>query len=177
MNKLSLFIPLLLLILSGCFKTSDNFEEPIHETYESSKKANSKPFTATVNFEIDLPDFETCDDDAVRLGFTHSGNATHMGLISGSFSHCIDDIFNPKSAFNGLGTWIAANGAEVYFEYDLLIEVDSNTGQSSVEGLYTIIGGTGRFSGAAGNGTFSGTQDLTTANFAGMAVASGTIVY
>lgn len=183
MNKHSLLLlSFVLLVLSGCYKSNDFLEFPDDSLMENSKKANEKPFNATLSFQIGAPDGESCDapqseSTNVRLGFDYSGNATHMGAITGSFSHCIDDLGFPQYAYNGIGTWIAANGAEVYFEYNLTISIDFNTYLSTITGPYNIIGGTGRFENASGTGTFSGVQNLLSPVFAGTGSASGTIIY
>jgi hypothetical protein len=81
---------------------------------------------------------------------THMGNTTQAGTL----------MLVPKDArfFYGQGsvTITAANGDTVSFDYFGLL--DSMTGEGP--GTFTFTGGTGRFAGATGGGTFSALIDL-----------------
>lgn len=79
------------------------------------------------------------------------GHATHLGHYS-SFASGVVTFPSPTEAlFDGGGTFTAANGDEVHFDYY------GNFFPGPVPGglgVYEIIGGTGRFDGATGSGLF-----------------------
>ena len=82
---------------------------------------------------------------------THMGNTTQTGTL----------YLGPPDEnlmFPGYGsvTIVAANGDQVTFDYEG--ELDGVTGEGT--GTFTFTGGTGRFAGATGQGTFDAHIDL-----------------
>ncbi len=159
MKKLIFLTPLLIifLILTACQKenTLDNQvildEQVILDNQEGEavlrKKKHPVPFHATF---ISTEDFfgpdpicgEGPPPSNLLLTQTLSGNATHMGNISGDISSCADisPLFNdppePPILFNGFTTLVAANGDSLF--------IVGNANPVMIEG------GTGRFDDAAG---------------------------
>ena len=73
---------------------------------------------------------------------THAtGQATHLGLVVMTSSHCPDQ---PEYIYDGRMTLTAANGDRLYGIY--------NYGESELQAMtVTFTGGTGRFAGASGS--------------------------
>jgi hypothetical protein len=100
--------------------------------------------------------------DGATLSFNGTGNATHLGrstnqgyaVITGSDSSCPGGLANTNHE-----TFDAANG-------DALTIVSSDVAcpisQTATRGIghWTVTGGTGRFSGATGEGTIDGGADF-----------------
>jgi hypothetical protein len=100
----------------------------------------------------------------------YSGHATADGIVSslGKATLVVDGQTTTDSSGNIVpvaGTWIAtltaANGDQVFLRY-LFPANDNAAGKYTLSGEYTVTGGTGRFSGATGKGTYSaeGTYSL-----------------
>jgi hypothetical protein len=100
---------------------------------------------------------------------THMGNTTQAGTL----------YLGPPDenlVFPGYGsvTIVAANGDTVTFDYEG--ELDGVTGEGV--GTFTFTGGTGRFAGATGQGTFDALIDLSVPTDQPMTVTlDGTISY
>ncbi len=177
MKYLSLLFTATVILFSACQKETMWFDSETENPVSFKNPEVEKPFKAVIDFEIALPDDQECNDEAeTRLGFVLSGNASHIGSLSGSFFHCVNLVM-PFSAGQGLGTLVAANGDIVYIEYNLDIVIDFETWQSTITGPYSVSGGTGRFVNASGTGEISGSQDLTLPNVPGNAQIQGSIIY
>jgi hypothetical protein len=116
------------------------------------------------NFAPDFgpPTFGTSDFDGRCSGpadyvarFTVTGEATHLGSLSAALEHCgyIDWQTGLTTDRDGLMVITAANGDELRGSYE------DQGGGGHFTGSIAFIGGTGRFAGATGHGTFSGTTD------------------
>jgi hypothetical protein len=97
--------------------------------------------------------------EGVPLTDTLAGTGSHLGLFTATYPHCVNFAAN---TFSGTAAFKAPNG-------DLLVvhlggSADDPacpaTGICAVSFTGTIIGGTGRFEGAAGTLTGTGTVDL-----------------
>jgi hypothetical protein len=109
----------------------------------SAVGGTDRPFTGnTVGSASFVPD-QSCP-----LGFRSvvetSGTASHLGLVSFSTDHCFAP---PNLLTQGQGTFVAANGDELYLTY---------TGECTPPDFATcitdnvVVGGTGRFADATG---------------------------
>jgi len=85
------------------------------------------------------------------------GHATHLGKSTWYSLSSVDIVTGEQS---GSTVGIAANGDEFHYDYLGGSAVDEETGISSFWGDWTVTGGTGRFSGATGGGTYAGTAVL-----------------
>jgi hypothetical protein len=88
-----------------------------------------------------------------------TGNATHLGRFVTGQSHCAAP---PSLAFtDGVFAFAAANGDQIRGTY-LGEFVPLSPPLFTIDGHFTITGGTGRFAGTTGGGEASGVQDLAT---------------
>jgi len=106
-------------------------------------------------------------------GVSASGRATHLGLFTeaGQVNFVPDPNDPTRVLATGNATFTAANGDAL----ELLIDgsLDLTTGEAT--GIFTFVGGTGRFGDASGTGNFVIQQNLVTGAFEVTAV--GTINY
>ncbi len=89
------------------------------------------------------------------------GTLSHFGLSTVSNTHCGDIKLFPNiiPLTDGKGVIRAANGDEVFYTYEGYIDPSPVCGVSHVFELTgTITGGTGRFAGASGEISWTGTQ-------------------
>ncbi len=121
----------------------------------SPAAAESRPFHGRVE--------ATWDDifDAFGPGgatFEGGGPVTHMGKTTQTGILFLSPVPNADGLFPGDGsvTITAANGDKLTFDYEGLL--DPITGEGT--GTFTFTGGTGRFAGATGGGTFDASIDL-----------------
>ena len=96
----------------------------------------------------------------VTVPITLAGNLTHFGLSTLTGTHCGDILTFPNiTLFGGKGIIRAANGDEVFIDYGGTLDASPVCGVPHVFELTgTITDGTGRFDGASGEVTFTGTQ-------------------
>jgi hypothetical protein len=117
-----------------------------------------------------------CGSDALTLGFTGVGNAAHLGSISGSASNCTEFSLTTEAVdiWDGVATFVAADGSTLSTAY-VGAQQAPVAGIASAESTHTVLGGTGRFAGAAGVWTLQGEVDFGAGTFTGS--LSGWISY
>lgn len=104
------------------------------------------------------------------------GTASHFGNIVQSGIYCGLEFVGPGLLhLAGEGTQTAANGDGITFTFDEI--VDFNTVPFTAEGTFIITGGTGRFAGATGGGTFHTIGTLLGETFTLNIKYEGTISY
>lgn len=99
----------------------------------------------------------SCENGGLLGVDSGTGQAEHMGSSTHLSTYCLDPVTLTGS---GIGVETAANGDELYFRLTLQITVTSASGGIWME-AETVMGGTGRFSGATGSSTSSGTFTFT----------------
>ena len=123
------------------------------------------PFKATLVVQEQIrPDPARCQANPYLAGTTAgSGQASHLGAVTGSGTDCITPTSAYTYAFsNGKLTLIAANGDELRADYAGALTPSATPPIFVVAGTYRITGGTGRFSGASGTGAVGGLTNLQT---------------
>jgi hypothetical protein len=82
----------------------------------------------------------------------YTGQATHLG----QFTRTEEVSLNPDTgAFEGTIVFTAANGDQLWVEF-----TGQFTSATTAEGIYTIVGGTGRFTDATGTANFEASTAL-----------------
>lgn len=110
-----------------------------------AEKHPSRPYKATI--------------EGLAVGFpcgvyAASGKAAHLGKITESGTYCAGEPVGPGLfPLSGEGTQVAANGDTLTYTFEEI--VDFSTEPFTAFGIFTITGGTGRFAGATGGGTFT----------------------
>lgn len=84
------------------------------------------------------------------------GNASHFGRSSWYSLSSVDIATGVQW---GSTVEVTASGDEFHYDYLGGSFMDPETGLSSFWGDWTVTGGTGRFAGGTGGGTYSGTAD------------------
>jgi hypothetical protein len=97
----------------------------------------------------------------LRSDIVGGGHATHLGNFTTVQHHCFDPG-DPSGAFtDGFYTFTGANGDTIFGTYHgHLVPIAPPV--FAIVGEFTIEGGTGRFVGATGGGTASGTLNVAT---------------
>jgi hypothetical protein len=112
-----------------------------------------------------LPFVEYATAQAVVLGplpifdvdISGSGYATHLGKITLRQHHTVDLTTTPPTFYDGTYTDTAANGGTIFGTYHGYM-VPLQNGDLEIHGVFTIDGGTGRFSNVVGGGRAIGVQ-------------------
>ena len=86
------------------------------------------------------------------------GYATRLGKSAWYSLSSVDVVTGVQS---GSTVEIAANGDEFHYDYLGGSIQDDVTGKATFWGDWVVTGGTGRFAGATGGGTYEGTADVT----------------
>jgi hypothetical protein len=187
MKKIKIFIAAIML-LTACSKESNDSMAPSTSNEPTTKAPGARSFYAIINAVVDVnsPNPPTaCSGDApfVAPDFLLSGEADHMGNIQGTLHH---DACNLSLAGIPMvlttdvsGQMVAANGDFITYTGDDVVDVTNYVTQQGttggITGTWTITGGSGRFAGATGSFTISGTVDFQTNTFT--AQCQGTIIY
>jgi hypothetical protein len=99
---------------------------------------------------------------ALRSDIVGGGHATHLGKFTTVQHHCFDPA-DPTLAFTeGFYTFTGANGDTIFGTYHGHLVPIIAPSVFAIVGEFTIEGGTGRFVGATGGGTASGTLNVAT---------------
>ena len=98
----------------------------------------------------------------LRSDIVGGGHATHLGNFTTVQHHCFDPG-DPTGAFTeGFYTFTGANGDTIFGTYHGHLVPIIAPSVFAIVGEFTIEGGTGRFVGATGGGTASGTLNVAT---------------
>lgn len=112
--------------------------------------------------------------DATGLSVVAAGSATGTELGSGAWNDTELAAFTASGLdINGMLTLTAANGDQLFVQYHATTPFPDATGTIHPVGTFTIIGGTGRFANATGEGTLA--ADANVQNPATTAMLDGTI--
>jgi hypothetical protein len=126
--------------------------------FAPAEAKNAVPFKATYDGVFSPPELVSVDPPTVFLESTVTGNASHLGKYDGSFPHFINLA---DGTFHGTLTFTRQNGDKLFAEITGVAIPISPT-EFSISLNATITGGTGKFVGASGSFTGSGTADLAT---------------
>ena len=89
------------------------------------------------------------------------GQATHLGRFTSVQSHCIDpEGSDPLGFTDGFYTFTAANGDTIFGSYSGRLIPTDTPGVFSLDGHFTVAGGTSRFEDASGSGSARGLVNL-----------------
>lgn len=85
------------------------------------------------------------------IRFSMTGEATHLGAFTAEFEHCsrIDWQTGRTAIHDGVATFTAANGDELWDRYERLVPGSGSAGDPED---HRFVGGTGRFANASGGG-------------------------
>jgi hypothetical protein len=106
---------------------------------------------------------QRCGPNALTIGFEGVGIATHLGRMTGFGSNCTEFTLATESVaiWDGIATYTAADGSSVTMSYEG-VQGAPVAGVATSVTTSTVVSGTGRFEGAQGSWTASGTIDFTT---------------
>ena len=121
------------------------------------------PFHATWETQISIAPLEPPLFAVSGLG---AGKALHLGAMTAQSITEVVNLATGEGAANYRFT--AANGDEVLITF-VFLAIPTSPTAFSIEGVWQVTGGTGRFEGASGSGTYVGQ-----AEFVGPADAVGT---
>ena len=115
-----------------------------------------------------VPVEQRCGPNALTIGFEGTGNATHLGRMTGTGSNCTELSLGTGAVaiWGGTATFVAADGSSVTVTYEGAQEAPV-AGAATAITENTVVSGTGRFAGADGSWTTTGTIDFTTGFFTG----------
>ena len=106
---------------------------------------------------------QRCGPNALTIGFEGVGIATHFGRMTGTGSNCTELTLATETVaiWDGIATYTAADGSSVTVSYEG-VQGAPTGGVAMASTTSTVVSGTGRFEGAQGSWTASGTIDFTT---------------
>jgi hypothetical protein len=149
----------------------------------SDRQPHPRPFWGNLTGQATFPQSGAClaitGAPWQTLSVTE-GRVTHLGRTSLSTSHC--STLDGSAAVNGVATFTAANGDEVWAIYTATTVVWPSPPDMLLvqESDFTVVGGTGRFDGASGHlqGTVYVTYEgINDPSWPLRFVLSGTLVY
>lgn len=182
MKCLSLFLMLALLAMLGC---SNN--NPFEAQSQNSSLDNAAPASLAKKGTKQVPikgSFETtfqfiplvCVDGSgtpvdcsvagaipvvVSTPFEGIGRLSHLGNTTVSSEQTVDFTKTPPE-LTGTDEITAANGDKLYATHSGISGAPDAQGNVTFSGEYTFTGGTGKFKGASGSASFTGTASLAT---------------
>ena len=147
-------------LLFGCDQTS-----PVSESSAGSDDiplaavAGAKPWKESYQSTGTITADAQCPSPLLLESYQGGGTATHTGKYDIVNSHCL----NPATGALTNGTFVktAANGDQLFGTYvgnASVIQPPAPIGIFGITGTLTFTGGTGRFTGATGTTTMSGTE-------------------
>jgi hypothetical protein len=111
------------------------------------------PFKASYQLDVGI----VFDLPLAIVTSTGAGLATHLGVFS---ARSIEEVVNLATGVgDAVHEFTAANGDKLVMDFHLQA-TPSPTG-FTITGVWEITGGTGRFEGASGEGTYAGAADFT----------------
>lgn len=111
-----------------------------------------------------------CETGGMILEVSGTGHATRLGSYSGLYRECFDPATGAVT--NGSFTLTAANGDTVFGTFGGQARPTDDPNVVAYDDPGVITGGTGRFAGARGSMTTSGSADLATGEYMGTITGS-----
>lgn len=163
MKQLRFLFALPMLFVLGC--SSETGGDPASALISDSPPALHKdvPFKAALQGVGTPPAPSPLCDDLLLTELSVHGTATHLGLLTGSQSHCLNPATGAFS--NGNFNYTAANGDHLLGTYSGFLVPTPDPTIFEITGSFDIVGGTGRFANATGSGTPTGSVQVTTGDF------------
>ena len=120
-------------------------------TTAASARSDSRPFKGSVDGVVFfVPDTECPNQWSLRTDSEATGTVSHLGRTTMTSQHCTP---TGPDIPDGKMTLVGANGDSVFVEYTgTAPPPDPDTGLITVDLVYVIVGGDGRFEGAHGGG-------------------------
>lgn len=112
-----------------------------------------------------------CPAGQVLVRIEGRGTATRIGRVDVTMSHCIIDDPAEPDFTNGEMVLTSIRGDAIFIQY-AGTDTPSGEGTGTIEGTFTIVGGSGAYAGASGGGTLSGTSST---GGSGVGLLNGTI--
>jgi hypothetical protein len=97
-----------------------------------------------------------------RITVIGEGQATPLGKATTATTNQLVNLNTGEAT--ATYTFAAANGDTIVLEEKFLSTFDATSGRVTFDGTYVVTGGTGRFTGATGSGTLSGSAVFTGPN-------------
>ena len=122
------------------------------------------PIKGTVVGEHGPPDFTAPDCPGWaewRYSSAGEGRMSHLGWVEYSLTQCT--MPGPVTTSEGTITFVAANGDELWLEHTMfghMVGTMDHPDGFFFEGEWMAVGGTGRFTNAAGSGELYGTGNI-----------------
>ena len=141
----------------------------------SASAAEERPISGWFTVAV-VPVDQRCGPNAITIGFEGAGVASHLGRMTGNGSNCTEPTLGAESVeiWDGTATFVAADGSTLTAAYSG-VQAAPVGGAAETIVTNTVVGGTGRFAGASGSWTQTGTIDFVTGSFTG--TFSGWIAY
>ena len=159
----------LLLFLYGCTNENSAMNEDLFQKNQMENLNAKSDKTVEVPFEFNFYTVKTpftgvydCPEGTGVNYQVGEGEGTHLGRFDIIITFCGSPDF---SYGNGTGTFVAANGDELYIEIvegQVVPIFDNPYYEAFFADNFTIAGGTGRFEGATGSGVTYSFVDLFT---------------
>ena len=153
-----------ILLLFGCHKNEDqDFQELANEEFQiSNSRTGERLFKGRVSGAAPTPMHESCEIGETIAG-TFIGRTFHFGRTLVEYTGCASPFFpnipeNIRSRFVVEGKYVFPPFQDtlVIFMNVSSTPIERNPRYSSLEGEYTIAGGSGRFEHATGYGDIRG---------------------
>ena len=124
--------------------------------------ADARPMTGQFTVGV-VPTAPRCGANMLTIGFEGSGIATHLGRFTGGGTNCTSFELATASVpiADGVAVFVAADGSSITTHYEGTQHAPV-AGVATIEATHTVVGGTGRFAGAAGVWASTGTIDFLT---------------
>jgi hypothetical protein len=143
---------------------------PFLSAPDAARAGNQVPYRATWDTDISITPL---DAPLVAVSGLGKGLATHLGAMTAQSIHEVVNLATGEGSAQY--RFIAANGDEIFVSFALLA-VPISPIAFHIQGTWEITGGTGRFVGASGSGTYTGQVEFTgPATAVGHFVANGSI--
>jgi hypothetical protein len=125
----------------------------------SGSAATEVPIKGTLLGTAEDPDLSApgCPGAIWRFNGFGTGQMSHLGRVDYEFTHCTYPDFSARA---GTFTIVAANGDELVLAYEAQFEVVGAMEGFTGVGIWTAVGGTGRFANATGSGTWDVIGDV-----------------
>ena len=148
-------------LLFGCDQTS-----PVSQSTSASPgdipaatAAGARPWKESYHSTGTITADARCPSPLLLESYQGGGTATHAGKYDIVNSHCLDPATGALT--NGTFVKTAANGDQLFGIYvgsASVIQTPAPIGIFGISGTITFTGGTGRFTGATGTTSMSGTE-------------------